>query len=122
MTAWRRWASAWVFHFSGGAELPLNPHCRRYLPRIRRTRPHPFFAGEISTQEDLSRASDSVADGATAELSRRLRGRYADLPQLLRDSTSAEDFLATLDFAPVADADIVPLVDTIIAHALNALP
>ena len=84
----------------------------------------PFFAAS-STEDDkpdeISEATDSIADGSSAAVARRFRDRYAHLPRLVRESRSPEDLLDSIQASLRNPEAFDPIVDSLAANALNAV-
>lgn len=83
-----------------------------------------FFDGNITEDERLDlndEATDSIADSASAEVSRSFRDRYADLPRIIRDSASPSGALSEIESVLRGSRPVDSIEQTLIANALNAL-
>ena len=101
--------------------MPRSPPT---LPPLLEAAAVPFFDGSITEDEriDLNdEAVDSIADSASAEVSRSFRDRYADIPRIIRESASPAAALSGIE-SLLRDLHPVDAVEqTLIANALNAL-
>lgn len=74
--------------------------------------------------DDAGEAADAIADAASADISRHFRDRYASLPRLIRESTSPDAALASVDShirLASAEKSTLWIEEVLLANALNGL-
>ena len=84
----------------------------------------PFFDGSITRDERIAlndAATDSIADSASADVSRSFRDRYADIPRIIRESASPDSALSEIETVLRRIRPVDPVEQTLIANVLNAL-
>ena len=81
------------------------------------------FFGASSTEDDLDikdEAVDSIAEASSANVAQHFRGRYADLPRIIRESTSAVEAMDSIVAMLSTSTQVASIEQTLISNALNA--
>lgn len=101
--------------------MPRSPPT---LPPLLEAAAVPFFDGSITEDERINlndEAVDSIADSASAEVSRSFRDRYAGIPRIIRESASPAAALSGIESLLRGLQPVDAVEQTLIANTLNAL-
>jgi hypothetical protein len=102
----------------------LTPKSPPIPPPLREAAAVPFFDGSITRDERIAlndAATDSIADSASADVSRHFRERYADIQRIIRESATPAGALSEIESVLRRIRQFDPIEQTLIANALNAL-